>query len=304
MDRFHISATGHSLNYLPEYVAGWQGFFADEKLSVTVTVPKPWDVVLDELESGQADAVLGGVWVPAMHFGRGFDYIPFAQVAARSPLAIVGREKPEEFRFSSMKGRSVVIKGSTGASGSLFTKLLLREHGVDPHDVGFVQDLDGKLLSRLFLGGMGNYLVIDYPSALALAQQGTCHVVAPLVIQGGNVPWSVYYYDGRKDQSGKLDIRARFSRALRRGMDWVQARDAGDYGDFLAKTFPALDPQLLVTLTNTYRANGMWTSPRIDQQAYDRWQRGISDGYLTESPIPYDRLIDSAPTDALIKERL
>lgn len=297
MQRFHISATGHSVNYLPEYVAAWQGFFADEDLDVTAVVPNPWDVVLSDLGSAEADAVLGGIWVPSMNFGRGVRYTPFAQVAARAPLAIVGREDPADFDWAKMPGKVVSMKGSNGASVGLFTKLLLREHGVDPREVGFIQDLDGALLSRCFAGGMGDYLVVDYPAALALEAAGKGRVVAPLAVVGGDVPWSVYYVLGESD-AARLDVHTRFARALGRGMDWILAREAAEYRDFLAKTFPRFDPDLLVGLTDTYRANGMWTTPRVDPTAYDRWQRGIADGHLVERPIPYAELIDVRPTAA------
>lgn len=297
MQRFHISATGHSLNYLPEYVASWQGFFAQEGLEVTVSVPRPWDKVLDELETGEADAVLGGIWVPSMHFGRGVRHTPFAQVAARAPLAIVGREAPEDFSWPGMAGRTISMKGSNGASVGLFVKLLLVENGVDPADVGFIQDLDGALLSRLFAGGMGDYLAVDYPSARALEAAGKGRVVAPLPITGGDVPWSVYYALGEGD-AARRDTQTRFARALGRGMDWVLAHDAQRYRDFLAQTFPQADAGLLVELTDIYRSIGMWTTPRIDRKAYDRWQGGIAAGHLIEAPIPYERLIDTVPTQA------
>ncbi|MGK6311489.1 ABC transporter substrate-binding protein [Neorhizobium sp. DT-125] len=301
MQTFHVSATGHSLNYLPEYIAVRQGFFAEEGLAVTASVPSPWDLVLSDIGSGSAAAALGGIWVPSMFFGRGKRYTPFAQVAARAPLAIVGREKPEDFDWQAMPGKVVAMKGSNGASVGLFTKLLMREHGIDPLAVGFVQDLDGKMLSDLFVGGMADYLVIDYPSAMTLAAAGGGHVVAPLPVTGGNVPWSVYYAEGESDEA-RLEAQTRFARALGRGMDWILAREAGEYRDFLAKTFPKFAPDLLVQLTNVYRANGMWTTPRIDPDAYARWQQGIADGHLTKAPIAYDDLIDARPTAAFAGE--
>jgi NitT/TauT family transport system substrate-binding protein len=233
-----------------------------------------------------------------MYFGRGIRYTPFAQVAARAPLAIVGRETPDAFDWSSMPSKVISMKGSNGASVGLFTKLLLREHGVDPASVGFVQDLDGALLSNLFVGGMGDYLVIDYPSALVLEASGGGNIVAPLALMGGDVPWSVYYSEGEGDLD-RLNTQKRFVRALGRGMNWVLERDADEYREFLAKTFPRFDPDLLVKLTNIYRGNGMWTTPRIDLAAYDRWQKGIADGHLTDAPISYHDLIESRPTASL-----
>ncbi|MBO9197526.1 ABC transporter substrate-binding protein [Rhizobium sp. 16-449-1b] len=296
MQNFHISATGHSLNYLPEYVATWRGFFAEEELSVSASVPSPWDLVLSDIATEKADAALGGIWVPSMFFGRGKRLTPFAQVAARAPLAIVGRESPELFDWRRLPGKTISMKGSNGASVGLFIKMNMREHGVDPRSVNFVQDLDGKMLTDLFLGGMGDYLVIDYPSAASLAAKAQAHVVSPLTLTGGDVPWSVYYAPDDSDEP-RLDKQTRFSRALGRAMAWIVENDAGGYRDFLATTFPKFDPDVLVDLANTYRSIGMWTSPKIDEAAYARWQRGIADGHLIEAPIGYSDLIDRRPTN-------
>ncbi|MAU23239.1 MAG: nitrate ABC transporter substrate-binding protein [Martelella sp.] len=297
MQTFHISATGRSLNYLPEYVAVDQGFFEEEGLRVTAEVPSPWDRVLDDIGTGKAQAALGGIWVPSMFHGRGKRYVPFAQVAARAPLAIVGRERPEDFEWSALAGRTVSMKGSNGASVGLFIKMLLRENGVDPKAVNFVQDLDGRMLTDLFSGGMGDYLVIDFPSAVTLEAAGGGHVVQPLPVTGGNIPWSVYYSEGEPDEE-RRETHTRFARALGRGMNWILDHEAEDYRAFLAATFPRFAPDLLVKLTDIYRANGMWTTPRIDNGAYQRWQVGICDGHLTDAPIPYGALIDQRPTAA------
>ena len=39
LDRFHISATGLSINYMPEYVARELGYFEELGLQVTSYVP-------------------------------------------------------------------------------------------------------------------------------------------------------------------------------------------------------------------------------------------------------------------------
>lgn len=292
---FHVSATGHSLNYLPEYIAVREGFFENEGLRVTASVPKPWDLVLEALRNGTAQAVLGGIWVPSMYFGRSTRFTAFAQIAARAPLAVVGREKAEDFAWDKLPGRVVLMKGSSGASAGLFFKQCLRENGVEPGRLGYIQDLDGAMLSELFHGGMGDYLVVDYPNALRMEAEGRGHVVQALSVTGGDVPWSVYYALG-ESTAERREIQERFSRALNLGMEWIKANDPDDYADFLAKTFPSLPVRILVSVARTYRAHGMWTTPRIDPEAYSRWQEGIGDGHLTAGPIPYDRLIDAFPT--------
>lgn len=299
MDRFLISATGHSLNYLPHYVAVQQGYFAEEGLEVSEVVPRPWDLVLDNIRDGSAEAALGGIWVPSMFHGRGRRLVPYAQVSNRAPLALVGREdKAPGFDANALVGKTVLMKGSNGASVGIYLKMVLREAGVDPKWVNYIQDLDGGILQSCFAGGMGDYLLIDLPGALAFQAAGKGHVAAIFAVDGGDIPWSVYYTEGLSSEDTRPE---RFARALGRGMDWVNARDAGSCKDVLAATFPNIAPEIAVQVVDLYRAQGMWTTPRIGAASYDRWQKGIHDAHLTVAPIPYEELNDTAPTTAFLE---
>jgi len=295
MQRYHVTATGRSLNYLPEYVAADRGFFAEEGLTVTASVPRPWDLVLDDLRGGRADAALGGIWVPSMYLGRSTRFVPFAQIANRAPLALVGREDTATFSWQAMRGRTVLMKGSNGASVGLYMKMVLREEGVDPATVNYIQDLDGAMLSELFLGGMGDYLIIDYPGALKLAAGGGCRIVQAFPISGGDIPWSVYY----APEGADISQQAAFCRGLGKAMTWIRDTDPDDYADFLAATFPNLPLDILLRVTRDYVSCGMWTSPRINPDGYARWQSGIAQGHLVQAPIAYDELNDPRPTEAL-----
>lgn len=292
---FHISATGHSLNYLPEYIAVRQGFFENEGLRVTASVPRPWDLVLEALREGTAQAALGGIWVPSMYLGRSTRFTPFAQLAARAPLAVVGRENPEDFAWEELPGKVALMKGSNGASVGLFFKQCLREHNIDPGHLGYIQDLDGAMLSELFQGGMGDYLVIDYPNALRMEAEGLGRVVQALPVTGGNIPWSVYYALGESNPE-RQEVQTRFARALNQGMEWIRANDPENYAGFFGETFPGLPLEIALRATRAYIDHDMWTTPRIDPQAYSRWQHGVAAGHLTAAPIPYEQLIDPAPT--------
>ncbi|WP_226554357.1 ABC transporter substrate-binding protein [Celeribacter naphthalenivorans] len=301
MDRFLVSATGHSLNYLPHYVAVWQGYFKDEGLDVSEVVPRPWDLVLDHIRDGEAEAALGGIWVPSMFHGRRFngkgrDLVPFAQISNRAPLALVGREASYAFDAASLVGRTVLMKGSNGASVGIYLKMMLREAGIDPARVNFIQDLDAGILQDCFAGGMGDFLLIDLPGALAYQAAGKGKLAAVFARDGGDIPWSVYYTEGVPEGD---DRRARFMRALGRGMAWVNAHEAASFKDFLTETFPAIAPEIAREVVDLYREMNMWTSPRIGEKSYARWQKGIADAHLTETSIRYDDLIDSAPSLSL-----
>lgn len=293
MDRFLVSATGHSLNYLPHYVAKWQGYFKEEGLDVSEVVPRPWDLVLDHIHEGSAEAALGGIWVPSMFHGRGRRLVPFAQVSNRAPLALIGRDARPAFDPTALVGRTVLMKGSNGASVGIYLKMMLREAGIDPNTVNYIQDLDAGLLQDCFAGGMGDYLLIDLPGALTFDAAGKGKLSAIFAQDGGDIPWSVYYTEGGTEDDSRPE---RFARALGRGMEWVNAHEAASFRSFLTETFPAIAPEIILDVVDLYRAMGMWTTPRIGAGAYARWQRGIAAAHLTEAPIPYDTLIDGGPT--------
>ncbi|GAB7364276.1 hypothetical protein MBLNU230_g4822t1 [Neophaeotheca triangularis] len=265
MEKFRVSATGHSLNYLPEYIAQRHGFWMIAQKS--------------------ADAALGGIWVPSMYYGRSSTYTAFAQVSNRCPLALLKRGSASNFHLSQPAGSTVLMKSGNGASVGLFFKMLLRESGVDPNTVHFVQDLEGKMLAELFQGGMGDYSVVDIVSARTMARANSdLSVCMEMVVDGGEIPLRVYYSEDAKLTPAVTDKQARFFAALTRGVRWVLEHNAETSKDELAAIFPSAPVDILVDITNMYRSNGMWTDFVVSRTGFDRWQKGLSDGRLVNYP--------------------
>ncbi|KAK5125288.1 hypothetical protein LTR85_000964 [Meristemomyces frigidus] len=298
MQPFHLTATGYNLNYLPEYIALRHGFFREQGLDVTVNIPVPWDGVLDKLADGTADMALGGIWVPSMYRDRVKHYTVFAQIANRSPLAILRRGHSEGFKLADTAGKTVLMKSGGGASVGLFFKMLLRENGVDPRSVDYIQDLDGVMLGNLFQGGMGDYFITDNLSGLAMADRNRDVSVAMQMVTEGDVPWSVYYRETATITPELLDAQKRFCIALNKGIDWVLQHDAESFREELAELFPAVPVDVAVSVTNTFRAVGMWTSTSVSRKGFDRWQQGLTDARLVNTPLAYESIVDDGPASA------
>ena len=298
MQPFHLSATGYNLNYLPEYIALRHGFFREQGLEVTVKIPTPWDGVLDELADGTADVVLGGIWVPSMYRDRVKNYTVFAQIANRSPLAILGRGHSRGFKLADMVGSTVLMKSGGGASVGLFFKMLLRENGIDPKSVDYIQDLDGVMLGNLFQGGMGDYFITDNLSGLAMTGRNRSVSVAMEMVAEGDVPWSVYYQETATITPEFLDAQQRFCVALGKGIDWVLQHDAESFRDELAELFPAVPVDVAVSVTNAFRRDGMWTFTSVSRKGFERWQLGLADARLIKEPLAYESIVNNAPASA------
>lgn len=298
MQLFHLTATGYNLNYLPEYIALRHGFFHEQGLDVTVNIPTPWDGVLDALADGSAIMCLGGIWVPSMYRERVQNYTVFAQVANRSPLALIKRTGDKSFKLTDVAGCTVLMKSGGGASVGLFFKMLLRENGIDARSVDYIQDLDGVMLGDLFQGGMGDYFVTDNLSAQAMVSRNPDVTIALQMVTQGDVPWSVYYRETATITPEILDAQKRFCIALQKGIDWVLQYEAESFRDELADLFPNVPIDVLVSVTNDFRRNGMWTTTSVPREGYDRWQLGLRDARLIPEPIAYENLIDDTPSAA------
>lgn len=291
METFNLTATGHNLNYLPQYIAQRRGFFEEQGLELITTIPTPWDGVLDALAAGDADMALGGIWVPSMYRERVENYTVFAQIANRCPLALLKRGPAEDFKLTDVAQKTVLMKSGGGASVGLFFKMLLRENNIDARSVDYIQDLDGLMLGNLFQGGMGDYFVTDNLSARAMVKQNPSISVAMEMVTQGDVPWSVYYRETATITKEVLDKERRFCLALAKGIDFVNNADPESYQDELAELFPGVPVEASIAVTNQFRHNGMWTSPVIPVAGYDRWQIGLRDARLVSEPIPYGELV-------------
>lgn len=303
MQSFHLTATGYNLNYLPEYIALRHGFFREQGLDLKVTIPTPWDGVLDALADGSAIMCLGGIWVPSMYRNRVQNYTVFAQIANRSPLALIRRTSDKDFKLADLPGRTVLMKSGGGASVGLFFKMLLRENGIGARSVDYIQDLDGVMLGDLFQGGMGDYFVTDNLSAQAMVARNPDVTIAMQMVSQGDVPWSVYYRETSTITPEILDAQKRFCIALQRGIDWVLQHEAESFKDELSELFPNVPVDIVVTVTNEFRRNGMWTTTSVPRGGFDRWQLGLRDARLVKEPIAYGEIVDDAPSAAAQAEK-
>ena len=172
MDLLRISATSHGLNYLPEYHAAATGGFARRGLEVAAWARDPWTGTLDDLAAGEADLVLGGIWVPAMYAGAGRDLVAVGQLNARFPMVIVTREPVADFTWSWLTGRTVLAPGAGGTAPYEFTAGVMREHGVDPGAVRFVRDLSTEMLRELFEHGAGDAMTPTRSPPSRCAERG------------------------------------------------------------------------------------------------------------------------------------
>lgn len=296
MDELRVTATGHGLNYLPEYHAAFHGRFAALGLSVVSRVPDPWTGVLDDLETGDADVALGGLWVPAMYAGMARDLVVVGQLNGRFPMVVLTRQPVPDFEWSWMRGRTVLAPGAGGTAPYEFTAGLMREAGADPGATRFVRDLSSAMLTELYLRGLGDAMVCDLLSAHQLIDKSAGSIAFAMAVDGGPMPNSVYYV--RADRVDELrDRLVRFMVAIGGSMTTLNAGGPDEVEDLVSLHWPDVAPSVLHRATAQLIATQTWDGIRVDVQASDRWVAMLRTAGLVGREASFDDFVDMSIVD-------
>jgi NitT/TauT family transport system substrate-binding protein len=298
MDRLRISATAHGINYLPEYYAAATGGFERRGLEVVSSYPHPWDRVIADLASGDADLALGGIWAPAMYAGTGRDLVSIGQLNARFPMAIVTREPAVDFTWSWMTGRTVLAPGQGGTAPYEFVAGLMRESGVDPAGTKFVRDLSAPMLGELFENGLGDALIADPGTAASMSRAGAGHI-AYLLAAAGPMANSVYYAE-----RSRLDEVHDRAVALMGGIaEAMKALSAGaDPTAVIVREWPGGDHEALGEAAAMMAADGTWSGVAIEPDALACWVGFLYERGLAVKRAPFDELVDARVAAAVAAE--
>lgn len=296
MDKFVVTSTGWGPNYLPQNVAEHLGFFKQAGLEVVRRPQSPWEGVLDDLASGDADIALGGLWVPSMYHGIARNLVCVGQLNGRYAQALVTRSPLPSFDWSWLNGRTVVVPGAGGTAGYTFFTGMMREHGIDPARTRFVRDLTNSMLAELFVGGLGDAFLTDLSTAFRLEQEGKASIVCRLADTCGPVPNSVYYT--RRDRLDAINDRLkRFLAAVQRAMNEIKGMKIGELTDIGAAALPHIDRKVLQAVITHVQSTRTWESMYIDRDSYERWIRFQHAIPLMTTLIPYEDLVDTRGMD-------
>lgn len=289
---FKISATGLSMNYMPEYVAKERGFFAEEGLTVESYVPSPWTQCLTDIDNNKAHAVVGGIWVPLVYMDRIANYYSFAKIASRCPLVIVSRQKVNgELNWRAMENKRVLVSGGDGASHYLSVAGCAKEGGADIQKIRFIHDFSTSMIIEMFLGGFADFIVLQPDMANKFIADGSAYLYCDLSIHGGVIPWSVYY--GTEALFNHPDnLAGRFYRGLQKGTTWLLENGGQGCQEIIKRNWPHVKLADGIATIDCFCQMGMWTpSIAITEQELTRWQGFLVDGDILDEPLPYGKVV-------------
>lgn len=296
MTTFTIAATGLSMNYMPQYIAEQQGFFEEQNLNICSYLPDPWTKGLDDLENGQADVVLGGMWLPMIYSQDIQKYTSVAKIASKCPLVILSRERlTGGFDWKNLEGKRVLVSGGDGAGHYLMTVGSAREGGADPSKIRFIHDFSTAMICDLFEKGFGDFIVVQPDVAHSMIDRQVGFNFCDLTRKGSNIPWSVYYGLPETVESN-LDGFEKFAVGLQKGTSYLLENGGEACRSIIKKNWPAISVDDGIKTIDMFIKEGMWRSTiNIEYQEVDRWQDYLILGDVLDRKIAYEQLVDNRP---------
>lgn len=295
MERFRVAATGISINYMPEYVADKMGFFDEVGLDYSTYAPSPWTQVLTDIDEFQAEAVVGGIWLPMMYMDRIKNYRSFAKIASRCPLFIVGRVPSDgKVNWKDLENKRVLVSGGDGASHYLSVRGVAKEGGADVDKIRFIHDFSTSMLFDLFKGGFGDYVVLQPDLAKQVISDKQGYLFCDLTTHGGVIPWSVYY--ATEEVLNKEDLAGKFTLALQKATTWLLENGGEACSEIIKNKWPNLKVEDGIDTINLFISQGMWTDTvEITEEELYRWQEFLIDGDVIDGFMEHEKLVDLKP---------
>lgn len=298
-----LNEVAHSIFYAPQYVAIEKGYFEEEGIALELVNGMGADNVMTAVVSGEADVGFMGSESSIYVYQEGAkDYIVnFAQLTQRAGNFLVGKKAEEDFTWTDLKGKNV-LGGRDGGMPEMVFEYILKKNGMDPaKDLNIVKNIDFGLTAQAYASGKGDYTVEFEPYAASLEKEGKGTVIASLGEASGKVPYTAYSAKKSYLEKHQEELLA-FTKALQKGMDFVQSHTPEEIAKVIAPQFPETEEDALVAVVTRYYEQDTWKENMIFQkESFELLQDILEDAGVIKERVAYDELVDTSLAEKAAK---
>ena len=288
-----VAEVAHSIFYAPQYVAISKGFFEEVGLKIDLTLANGADNVMSSVLSGDVDIGFCGTEATIyVYNAKEKDYpVTFAGLTNRDGSFIVSRKKIDNFSLNDLKGKTI-IGGRIGGMPEMTLEYILKENGIDPKkDVNIDTSIAFSAMSGAFISGIGDFVTLFEPNAIALEKQNLGYTVAYLGTLGGEVPYTAYNAKLSYIKNNPKIIK-NFSSAINKALKYVEENDSKTIANDIIDFFPDTSINDLTTIVKEYKDGGAWKNNiSITEKEWKHIQDIIISAGELESYTPYKDLI-------------
>lgn len=286
-----------ALGYAPFYMALAENHFSDAGIEIAlITSPSPSRTGSMLLE-GAADVAWGGPMRVMMHYEAdpACPLVCFAQIVARDPFVLVGREPNPDFRFQDLLNCRVGIATEVPTPWMMLQDDLTRA-GLNPASLNRTPTLLMAASAAALRANEADVVQVFEPYVDELVTAG-CHVWHRFSSRG-DIAYTTFY-----TRKGFAAANREVCRHLVRGMAAAQSRFHTASPDSIATAigsfFPDFDPRALARIITSYRNAGVWAlTSALPVAAFVRLKAALLSGGLISRDLPFDQIVDSELSDA------
>ncbi len=295
-------------SYAPFYLAERAGLFEAEGLEVELRLSPAPPETAQGLIDGRADVAFGGPMRVMMHHdaararGAASPLVCFAQVVARDPFILVGREPNPRFRFEDLVGPRVGVATDVPTPWMLLYDDLDRA-GIDPAALNRAPDASMAENAEALERGAIDVAQLFEPYAERLVSGGRGHIWHRFSVRGDIAFTS--FYTTREFAARRRGACMALTRAIAAALERIHAAAPAETAALVGPAFfPDLPPEGLARIVAGYREAGVW--PRgtaLPAAAYARLKAALLAGGLIAHDVPYGEAVDAALSDPAAARR-
>ncbi len=294
LQKLSVSEVTHSVFYAPQYVAINLGFFEEEGLEIELINGGGADNVMTAVLSDQVDIGFAGPEAAIYVYKEGSsDYAEvFAGLTIKDGSMLVSREKIDNFEWSDIIGKHV-LPGRTGGVPYMTFEHVLREHKINPQDdLNLDTSISFDAMTPSFVGGTGDFVTVFEPTASNLEINNQGYIVAAVGEYTDEIPYTAYFAKKSYIEEN-TDLIERFTKAIKKGQEWVSAHTPEEIAEVVAPSFPDADTTALISSIKNYKEINVWsTSPYISEDSFNRLQDIIIEAGELEEKVPYEKIFN------------
>jgi NitT/TauT family transport system substrate-binding protein len=247
-----------SIFYAPHYVAISKGFFKEQGLNVDMNTAQGSDKGAAALIAGTADISLIGPETTIYIYNQKGDKTLkiFHQLTSKDGSFLLSREKIDSFKWSDLKGKTVIGWRPGSAPQMVLNSTLLKEK---VPDVTVVTNIAAPAMAGAFTSGQGDFIQLFEPVASTLVKEGKAYYAASMGEAFGPFPETSYVATSDFIK-GNPKVIQQFSNAVAQGADWLSTASDDDISEALTPFFEGTPKDLILQSVKRYKDIGVWSA--------------------------------------------
>lgn len=301
--KVRLGEVTHSVFYAPQYVAIEKGFFEEEGIEIELSNLQGADKVMSAVLSNQIDIGFCGPEASIYVYNEGREDYPqvFAQMTQRDGSFLVGKDKVDEFNWNQLKGKTV-IPGRRGGVPYMTFEHLLKEKGLNPEtDLNLDDSIQFSLMAGAFSGSDAEYVTLFEPTASMIEAENKGYILTSVGEESGDIPYTAYCAKSSYISENE-DMIERFTKAVYKGLKWVEEHDSKEIAESIIDLFPDTEINMLTSSIERYKSIEAWKdTPVMTEESYNRLQDIMEEAGELETRAPFDKVVNNKYAEKVIK---